>query len=217
MSTGSCRSSTSAAGPRPRRAHAGTACRGSAGRERDQGTKSFSGHERRFWNRATTSTAAWSLPCTSRCPGAAVCCAATRGRSSLKRARLPAAGSLGRSALTRLDGEGWMGHHAGPLADSPRRARPTVREALRCGGLGRARPAELRVSGVLLPCRGHADTAAHAVGAPGRASRCAGGDEQRGRRLALPQPEDDRLPPRPRLPQAGDPLASRACTHLRPR
>ena len=48
---------------------------------------------------------------------------------------------------------------------------------------------------------------ADAAGAPGLAPARRGPDDPRGRRGALPQPEDDRVPPPQRVPQARDPLA----------
>ena len=58
---------------------------------------------------------------------------------------------------------------------------------------------------------------ANAAGAPDCAPRRARDDEPGGRRRALPLAQDDRVPPRPRLPEAGHALARRADQPLRAR
>ena len=85
------------------------------------------------------------------------------------------------------------------------RRHPDARAPAAGGAARRAPTADLRPGG---PRPGAA--AAHPAGAAGRARRRRRGHERRGGRPAVPVPEDDRVPPVERLPQARHPLPRRA-------
>ena len=90
--------------------------------------------------------------------------------------------------------------------------------AARRGAVGGARPQRAaRFGPVGADARAAGGRRAHAAGAAGRRARRRRRDEPRGRGGSVPQREDDRVPPRARLPQARHPLQDRARTRRRAR
>ena len=127
------------------------------------------------------------------------------GEHLRRRRRLAAAReTLGdaRRAFARLGAAAWVARAENELRAAGTRTSGNRRPEVR--------PVEMRPGARSAGTPRPGTAAAHPAGGAGRARRRRRGHERRGGRPAVPVPEDDRVPPVERLPQARHPLPRRA-------